>query len=69
MWEPSLFADPATFVAQLHSGTSAYPRPLRLALNIHPGSYNFTREQEPVAYDDFAVAMGKFVGCRSVFFT
>jgi hypothetical protein len=59
LWDADLFPDPQDFVAQLHNGTSAYPRPLKLALNIHPGAYNLTRDMEPIAYDDFAKAMGE----------
>eukprot|EP01051_Picozoa_sp_SAG22_P000749 SAG22_NODE_23_length_31399_cov_35.631313_18_plen_961_part_00 len=38
-WDKSLFADHADFVARLKNGSTPYGKPLKLAMNIHPGSY------------------------------
>eukprot|EP00666_Eupelagonemidae_sp_cell4sb_P010822 gene10822-16360_t len=56
-WDPQAFPSPADFVGSLHSGASGYGRPLKLALNIHPGGYEITAGNE-ANYAAFAAAMG-----------
>ena len=56
-WDPKLFPDHTQFVAALRSGSNAYGKPLKLAMNIHPGAYQITTENE-ANYVAFARAMG-----------
>ena len=68
-WDPTLFPDHTQFVAALRSGANAYGQPLKLAMNIHPGAYQITAENE-ANYAAFARAMGtspaanKSFGCN-----
>ena len=64
-WDKTLFANHTDFVARLKSGDTPYQKPLKLVLNIHPGSYQiYNGPARPPEHSDeehyaaFSKAMG-----------